>query len=573
MTAAAFTTSLTLAPRALDAAVDQAARELSERSFVEALFAHQPAAWSADAAVQRAIANRLGWLRSPEAMERELPRLRAFAEEVRREGFTDIVLLGMGGSSLAPEVLRAVGGVREGFPRFTMIDAVNPDHLRSVTTDPHHTLVVLASKSGSTIEPNVLAAYFRQRLVDAGVTRWGRHFVAITDPGTALDARAAAEGFRDVFRNPPDIGGRYSALSFFGLVPAALMGLDVADLVRDARAMLEAARDGDPRSNPAIGLGLLAGAGAREGRDKLTLLLPPALEPFGLWVEQLVAESTGKQGAGIVPVAGEPLGQAEEYGTDRLFVRVRVHGAMHADADADRLTRELNSTGAPSAEIVVQDVTKLGAEFVRWELATAAAAALMGINPFDEPNVQQAKDATRSLLETFKNEGRLPVPEPDAEIDHAAMTLSTAARRKLGAGDVSRFLTLLGSGDYLGILAYLPESPEIDAVVRRFRSAVRAATRVATTFGYGPRYLHSTGQLHKGGANNGVFLLVTAPGQDVAVPGEPFSFGILELAQALGDLTSLDEAGRRALHVHLPRAQGDTLQRMLDRLLEAIRKN
>jgi glucose-6-phosphate isomerase len=567
MTAAAFATSLTLVPHTLDAAVDQAARELTERRFVDALFTRQPTAWSADAAVQRTIANRLGWLRSPEAMEPELPRLRAFADEVRREGFTDIVLLGMGGSSLAPEVLRAVGRVREGFPRFTMIDAVNPDHLRGVATDPHHTLVVLASKSGSTIEPNVLAAYFRQRLVDAGVTRWERHFVAITDPGTALDTRAVSEGFRDVFRNPPDIGGRYSAVSFFGLVPAALMGLDVAELVRDARAMLEAARDGEPRGNPAIGLGLLAGAAAREGRDKLTLLLPPALEPFGLWVEQLVAESTGKQGAGIVPVAGEPPGPPEDYGADRLFVRVRVHDATNAD-DADRLTRELNAIGAPSAEIVVQDVTRLGAEFVRWELATATAAALMGINPFDEPNVQQAKDATRNLLETFKNEGRLPVPEPDAEIDHAAMTLSTAARRGLGSRDITRFLTLLGSGDYLGILAYLPESPEIDAVVRRFRSAVRATTRVATTFGYGPRYLHSTGQLHKGGANNGVFLLVTAPGQDVAVPGEPFSFGILELAQALGDLTSLDEAGRRALHVHLPRPQGDTLQRMLERLLE-----
>jgi glucose-6-phosphate isomerase len=569
MTATAFATSLTLAPRALHAAVDEAARELTERRFADALFARQPAAWSADPAIQRTIANRLGWLESPEAMQRELPRLRAFADEVRREGFTDIVLLGMGGSSLAPEVLRAVAGVRGGFPRFTMVDAVNPDRLRSVTTDPHHTLVVLASKSGSTIEPNVLAAYFRQRLVDAGVTRWGRHFVAITDPGTALDARAAAEGFRAVFRNPADIGGRYSALSFFGLVPAALMGLDVEEIVRDARSMLDAARADDPRSNPALGLGLLAGAGARTGRDKLTLLLPPALEPFGLWVEQLVAESTGKQGRGIVPVAGEPIGAAAEYGADRILVRVRVRGSADAwDQTADRLIHELASAGVPSAEIVVQDVSRLGAEFVRWELATATAAALLGINPFDEPNVQQAKDATRALLDSFKREGRLPIPEPDAEIDHAALTLSAAARRGLGSRDVSRFLTLLGESDYLGILAYLPESAEIDAAVRRFRSAVRAATRAATTFGYGPRYLHSTGQLHKGGPNTGVFLLLTAPGQDLAVPGEPFSFGILELAQALGDLTSLDEAGRRALHVHLPRPHADTLLRMLDRLLE-----
>ena len=569
MTATAFATSLTLMPGALRAAVDDAARELTARRFADALFARQPAAWSADAAVQRTIADRLGWLRSPEAMQRELPRLRGFADEVRREGFTDIVLLGMGGSSLAPEVLRAVAGVRGGFPRFTMIDAVNPDHLRSIAIDPHHTLVVLASKSGSTIEPNVLAAYFRQRLVEAGVTRWGRHFVAITDPGTALDARAAAEGFREVFRNPADIGGRYSAISFFGLVPAALMGLDVEEIVRDARSMLDAAQADDLRSNPALGLGLLAGAGARTGRDKLTLLLPPALEPFGLWVEQLVAESTGKQGRGIVPVTGEPIGAAAEYGPDRLLVRVRVQGQADAwDQATDRLVHELASAGVPCAEIVVQDSSRLGGEFVRWELATATAAALLDINPFDEPNVQQAKDATRALLDSFTREGRLPIPEPDAEIDHAALTLSAAARRGLGGRDVSRLLTLVGEGDYVGILAYLPESAEIDAAVRRFRGAVRAATGAATTFGYGPRYLHSTGQLHKGGGNTGVFLLLTAPGQDVAVPGESFSFGILELAQALGDLASLDRAGRRALHVHLPRPHADTLQRMLDRLLE-----
>src|SRR5215213_2368155 len=309
MPAAQFAQSLTITPGALEADISHAGARLEDRRFAAALFAREPAAWSSDASVQHAIANRLGWLASPELMAGQIERLTAFGEGVIRDGFTDVVLLGMGGSSLAPEVLRAVIGVRAGHPRFTMVDSVNPDHLRTITTDPHHTLYVLASKSGSTIEPNVLAAYFRQRLLDAGVTRWSTHFVAVTDPGTALDARAATEGFREVFRNPADIGGRYSAISFFGLVPAALMGCDVARLVGDARAMLDAARAPDLTANPALSLGVLAGAAAAAGRDKLTLIVPPALEPFGLWVEQLVAESTGKGGNGIVPVTGEPLGE------------------------------------------------------------------------------------------------------------------------------------------------------------------------------------------------------------------------------------------------------------------------
>jgi glucose-6-phosphate isomerase len=503
-------------------------------------------------------------------MAGELERLTRFADGVVGDGFTDVVLLGMGGSSLAPEVLRTVIGVAPGRPRFTMVDSVNPDHLQTVVADPHHTLYVLASKSGSTIEPNLLAAYFRQRLIDAGVTRWATHFVAITDPGTALDARAATEGFREVFRNPADIGGRYSVISFFGLVPAALMGCDVPRLVADARAMLEAARTEDLRVNPALALGVLAGAGALAGRDKLTLIVPPALEPFGLWIEQLVAESTGKQGKGIVPVTGEPVGAPDEYGDDRFVVRVRLDTTATADADADALVRALARRGTPVAEIRMGSPEALGAEFVRWELATAAAAALMDINPFDEPNVQQAKDATRALLQTFKLEGRLPAGEPDAEVDHAPMTLTTAARRRTGSRRVEGFLEIVTPGDYVAVLAYLPESPAIDQVVSGFRAAVRRRTHCATMFGYGPRYLHSTGQLHKGGPNTGVFLVITAPGADVPIPGEPFTFGILELAQALGDVASLEQAGRRALHVHLPRPDAQQLERVCGWLLRGL---
>ena len=557
--------TLSIHPGTLAAAVDGASRTLYERGFFRALDARDPSAWSADPAVQRVIANRLGWLDAPHRMKEHLGHVEAFARSIREDGFTEVVLLGMGGSSLAPEVLRAVIGVQPGWPRFTMVDSVNADHVHGLAADPRTTLFVLASKSGTTIEPNVLAAYFRQRLLDANVLDWSRHFIAVTDPGTELDERARRESFREVFRNPPDIGGRYSALSLFGLVPAALMGIDVRALVEDARGMLALATD---ENGPAAPLGALIGAAASRGRDKLTLLLPPALEPLGLWIEQLVAESTGKNGTGVLPVAGEPVGPPEAYGDDRVFVHVRVAGS--SDGETEELARALEDSDAPIATIEVAGASSLGAEFMRWEVATVTAGALLGINPFDEPNVKQAKDATRVLLDSFSREGRLPVPEPDAEIDHAAFTLTSAARRALASAGATAdgLLSLLAPGDYLAILAYLPARPETERAVGTFRARVRQRSRCATTFGYGPRYLHSTGQLHKGGANNGVFLMLTAPGQDLGVPGEPFGFGVLELAQALGDLSSLEQAGRRALHVHLPRPDAVAVQRCFERLLE-----
>jgi len=561
-----LSSSLTLQPGVLGNAFDDGLRLLAERNVRDALRRRDPSVWSTDAAVQKAVANRLGWLAAPDVMPAELDDVVRFAGAVREEGVRGVVLLGMGGSSLAPEVLRAVIGIGNGWPGFTMIDSVNPDHLLGVAVDPRETLFVLASKSGSTIEPNALAAHFRQRLLDANVVEWGRHFIAVTDPGTPLDARAARDGFRQVFRNPPDIGGRYSALSLFGLVPAALMGIDGARLLAGARRMLVLALGPDHDHDPAIRLGVLMGVAARAGHDKLTLLLPPELEPFGLWIEQLVAESTGKRGTGIAPIAGEPLGPPADYGSDRVIVRVRLRG--RTDAGVEALMAAMEQAGVPSATITMDTPAALGAEFMRWELATAVSAIVLGVNPFDEPNVQQAKDATRTLLETVAREGRLPAAEPDAEIDHAAFTLTAAARRLLGSRRADRVLDLLRPGDYASIMAYLPESPEVAAAVGRFRAAIRRRTRCATMFGYGPRYLHSTGQLHKGGANNGVFLIVTAPGQDLPVPGETFSFGVLELAQALGDLASLDELGRRALHVHLPRADAGLLERCLSRLVD-----
>ena len=543
-------------------------REVAARAAA-GLFRRDGSVWTSDAGVRKTIANRLGWLTSPALMADSLARLQGVADNARRDRITDVVLLGMGGSSLAPEVLRSVLGVAAGYPRFHMIDSTDPAAVRAIATEPERTLYILASKSGTTIEPNSLASHFQRGLEEAGVRSWASHFIAITDDGTKLAARARREGFRDLFINPADIGGRYSALSFFGLVPAALMGQDVASIVAWGLAMLhEAEAADDPVVNPAVALALAMGAGARAGGNKATLLLPPALEAFGLWVEQLVAESTGKQNVGIMPIAGEAIGPPDVYGADRLFIHVRVDGRSEDPTRAGAIA-SLRSAGAPIVTIDLAELSSLGAEFVRWEVATAVASAILDINPFDEPNVQQAKDATRVLLERFKKEGQLPHPQADEALGGNAvtMTLSREARRRLAGGEPDAFLTLIKEGDYFALLAYLGPAPTLALVLDVFRHEVRDRTRAATMFGYGPRYLHSTGQLHKGGPNTGVFIIVTAaPVADLAIPGEPFTFGTLEHAQALGDFQSLDASGRRALHLHLSSPDPSLLQSAFEAL-------
>lgn len=537
------------------------------------LWRREPAVWSPGPAVQKKIADRLGWLTSPSLMADSIDRLLAFAAAVKTDGVSDVVLLGMGGSSLAPEVIRAVLGVAPGWPRFRMLDSTDPASVRAAATPPETTLYVISSKSGTTIEPNSLAAHFRAALQDARVARWADHFVAITDEGTELARRARDDHYRDLFINPSDIGGRYSALSFFGLVPAALMGLNVPAIVGWGLAMLSAAEPdaGAATANPAVALGLAMGAAARAGRDKLTLVVPAALESFGLWVEQLVAESTGKNGAGIVPIAGEPFAGPAAYGRDRLFVRLRLHGSYdEAMRDAD--VRAIEASNAPVVEIELPEPAALGAEFVRWEVATAIAGAILEINPFDEPNVQQAKDATKVLLDRYTSTRQLPIPEPDRTLgSDIALTLSGAARDQLHGLTADAILSLLGEGDYFALLAYVGPDKDLADELRTLRVAVRDRTRAATMFGYGPRYLHSTGQLHKGGPNTGVFVLISAtPRQDVPIPDQPFSFGTLELAQALGDFTSLDATKRRALHVHLPAPDRALLRQAADALLSRL---
>lgn len=539
-------------PGPVHEAFDRACLRLEESRFSHALWTRCGDVWSTDPGVQRKIANRLGWVDAPRTMQADVLRLRRTAAGVRDAGFTDVVLAGMGGSSLAAEVLRAVIGVQPGFPSFQVLDSVDPDAVRSALERAATTLFVLASKSGSTIELASITAGALDRLRAAGVVHHGAHFVAITDEGTQLHRRAVAEQFREAFINPPDIGGRFSAISLFGLVPAALMGIDVEKLLESAAAMSDQCRLDNPRENPGLALGALLGAAATSGRDKLILALPPTLERFGLWAEQLVAESTGKDGKGIVPILADGAGPTR--GDDRVVVAATIGNS------ASVLT-----TSLPIANIHVPDVIALGAEFVRWEWATAAAGWLLGVNPFDEPNVQQAKEATRALLEVYGRQRRLPVGEPHARIEGTRITVSAAARAGLPDGVAGALSDLARPGDYVALLAYLPpDDPRFMPVLLAARRSIAASTGCVVSLGFGPRYLHSTGQLHKGGPNTGVFLIVTAdPASDLPVPGEPYSFGVLEMAQALGDFQSLDRLSRRAVHIHLPHRDPALLDRVL----------
>ena len=544
-------------------AYEKMCARLDSAGFADALWARRLDAWTSDAETQEKIRNRLGWLDAIDAVTPQMDRVRTFADSLRQSSLTNVVLLGMGGSSLAPEVLRQVLGVAPGYPQFQMLDSVDPDAVRGAFERVKTSLFVLASKSGSTIEPNAMAAAARARVIASGEPNWASRFVAITDEGTALHQRAVAERFREIFVNPSDIGGRYSALSLFGMVPAALMGADVNGILTRAREMEAACRDTDVRANPGLALGAFMAAGAAIGRDKLTLLMSPDLMPLGLWIEQLVAESTGKQGKGIVPITNS-FAPGAPLGSDCVLVAAYRTGGPHA-----RLLEPVRASGVPLFEIEVPGELAIGAEFLRWEVATATAGLLMGINPFDEPNVKQAKDATSALLDSYRTSGHLPAREPHGRIDGVTLTLSTAAEQALQGAGAEQFLSVLQPADYVGLLPYLPPDRDpFDSVLQEMRAGIGAASGCATMLGYGPRYLHSTGQLHKGGANNGVFVIVTAPAdEDLPIPGEPYSFGVLEIAQALGDFESLDRTGRRALHVHLPRRDAGLLRRTFERLL------
>jgi glucose-6-phosphate isomerase len=531
-------------------AIDRRLRSFDEERFGERLFGHDATLWKDDPRHREIIANALGWTSVADDMLGKSADLAAFAAQVVADGFTDAVLLGMGGSSLAPEVFRRTFGVAEGYLDLRICDSTDPQAVRAIeaAVDLEHTLFIVSSKSGGTTETACFHAYFYERvsaLVGAGQA--GHHFVAITDPETSLHREALAQSFRAVFLNPPDIGGRYSALSYFGLVPAALIGVDLGRLLERAAHVTAVCRDGVPaREHPAFKVGGALGELARAGRDKVTFLLSPAIASLGAWLEQLLAESTGKEGTGLVPIDGETPGPPEVYGTDRVFVALALEG--EGDERGAAALAALAAAGHPTMTLTLPDLWDVAAEFVRWELAVAAAGAVLGIDPFDQPNVQESKDNTRRLLPAFSGGGALPplAPEPDGRTPAVAVSderLSQAVRALLAA---------VRPGDYVALQAYLPPTAQHERILQGVRLLLRDRFRVATTLGYGPRFLHSTGQLHKGGPPTGVFVQLTrsAP-QDLPIPGQPYSFGQLEQAQARGDLEALTGRGLRVLSVDL----------------------
>jgi transaldolase/glucose-6-phosphate isomerase len=540
--------------------------------FAERLWRRDDSLWGDDPAHRKVAANRLGWLTSPAWMRREIAALETFAAEAAAEGYTHAVLLGMGGSSLAPEVYREVFGAHPGRLDLAVLDDTSPAAVRAMAErhDPQRTLFVVSSKSGGTIEVASFEAYFYERVARVRGDMAGRSFVAITDPGSPLAALARERGYWRTFLNPPDIGGRYSALSYFGLVPAALLGAPLEALADAAEEEARRCASSPATSNPGLVLGATLGEMARSGRDKLTLVPGPGLAPLGAWIEQLVAESTGKSGTGIVPVDGEPLAAAASYPDDRVFVG---YSAGPFDASTARALDAFEAAGHPVLRWTRADRSALAAEFVRWEIATAAAAAVLGVDPFDEPNVTEAKQATQAVLEAYGRDGGFPSRVPLAAGDglevHAPEAVAGALRGHASASPgswVAALAALAGPGDYLGVLAYLHRSPARVPRLQRLRLALRAAAGRATTLGYGPRFLHSTGQLHKGGPNTGVFLLLTADEGDLPIPGRSYGFGALRRAQAEGDFEVLARRGRRVLHVHL----GTAVERSLDALVEAV---
>jgi transaldolase/glucose-6-phosphate isomerase len=503
--------------------------------FVRRLGARDPTLWFPTPVPE--LTDRLGWLDLPEASSRDLEALQAFAETVREEGIRHVVLLGMGGSSLAPEVIGQTLGSAPGYPELIVLDSTHPAAVRAVEDrcDPVATLFLVSSKSGTTAETLALFRYFWHR-VSTGTSRPGRHFVAITDPGTPLERLAVERGFRQVFLGPPDVGGRYSALSVFGLLPAALIGVDVARLLDRAQAMAEACRTvGSEMENPSLVLGAALGELARAGRDKVTFRTSPSLRAFPAWLEQLIAESSGKAGRGIVPVVDEPPGESSVYGPDRFFIGMTLKN--DADVDLERWMAGLGEAGHPVVSIRLDGPADLGGEFFRWEVAVAAACSVLGVHPFDQPDVQRTKDLTRQAMERSTS---VPV---------AAVSVADPAAL---AGALRAWEESVRPGDYVALQAFLAPTPETTAILQDIRHRLRDRLGVATTLGYGPRFLHSTGQLHKGGPDTGLFLqLIDEPVEDVPIPETTFTFGRLLRAQADGDYQALVERGRRVLRVDL----------------------
>ena len=560
-------------PAELRSAVGLAAADWTANGKVARFWQKDPGLWTRDDEE-----NWLGWTDIVEREQAERAAFTALAADVKAAGCQSVLLLGMGGSSLCPEVLAVTfgrqdgvpgdrsssQGCQDGFPALHIVDSTDPAQVKAARDGVNlaETLVIVASKSGSTLEPNVLKQYFFEEMKKAvGAQKAGSHFLAITDPGSKMEQVAKADGFRHIFYGDPRIGGRFSALSNFGVVAAAVAGLDTDKMLAEAAKAVASAKL-PPAENPAVELGLTLGAAANAGRDKLTIFTSPEIYDLGAWLEQLIAESTGKLGKGITPVDREAIGAPGVYGNDRIFVCVRLKGTADASADSNLAARvaDLEAAGHPVIHIEMANLYEIFGQFFAWEVATAVAGSVMGINPFNQPDVESAKIETRALTAAYEETGKLAVRVPvlvDEGIkvyatEAYAATLKAAAPSQTLAGFLRAHLGQIHTGDYFAVLAFLPMFPEHEAAIQAFRHQVRDRKRVATCLGFGPRFLHSTGQDYKGGPNSGVFLQITADHPvDVEIPGQKLSFGVVIDAQAAGDLAVLESRGRRAVRVHL----------------------
>lgn len=549
--------SYSLPPDMADA-VEASLEDWRVQGKVRRLWARDASLWTGDDESRW-----LGWLGITEDQRADLRRFRDIADEAKAAGFTHAVVLGMGGSSLCPDVMRMTFGRTPGYPELHVLDSTDPGQIRALeqTIDLRKTLFIVSSKSGGTLEPNLFKDYFFDRLkTEIGAVEAPQHFIAITDAGTSLHRTAESEGFRHIFHGAPDIGGRYSALSNFGMVPAAVMSVDVPHILETAEKMVHScASCVPPKENPGVVLGTILGASANLGRDKVTLIASPAIQSFGAWLEQLLAESTGKQGKGLIPVALEALGPPEVYGADRLFVYLRLESGP--DLEQDAAVDALEAAGQPVVRIRLADPSELGEEFFRWEIATAVAGSLLSINPFDQPDVEASKVVARRLAAEYESHRALPQEIPLIEargVRLFADDRNTAELVERAAGEhtlkayLKAHFSRLKAGDYFALLAYIAQNTSHHAALQDLRRWIRDTTRTATCFGYGPRYLHSTGQAYKGGPNSGVFLVITCDDAgDLPIPGHGYTFGVVKAAQARGDLEVLGERGRRVLRVHL----------------------
>jgi transaldolase/glucose-6-phosphate isomerase len=561
-------------PSDLERAVGEARERWDQANSTARLWKKDPSLWT-----NQDEGEWLGWLNIVNEQIGNVSRFKALAAEIAEDGFTHLVLLGMGGSSLCPEVFSLTFGKQPNAPELLVLDSTDPVQIQSLRAkiDPRRTLFCVSSKSGTTLEPSIYMQYFFEETRKVVGDTAGNHFIAVTDPGSKLETVAGQLGFRRVYHGVPSIGGRYSALSDFGLVPHAGMGLDTKKLLERAALTVEASKASDAAQNPSVLLGLILGTAATKfGRDKVTLHCSKSLADLGAWLEQLLAESTGKQGHGLIPVDREPLLPAGQYSKDRVFVHIKFAG--DGGDDAESAVAALEKAGEPVLRLVLKDLDDIGQAFFQWEIATAVAGSVIGINAFNQPDVEASKIATRELTTAFEKSGSLPAEQPLLDQDGVklftdpanAAALVNGAHPTLG-GVIRKHLDRIRPGDYFGLLAYIPMFPEYEAKLQEIRKSILESKQVATVLGFGPRFLHSTGQAYKGGPNSGVFVQITCDdAQDLPVPQQKYTFGIVKAAQARGDFQVLADRKRRALRVHLGKDLAAGLDHLRDLVCAAV---